>query len=247
MKKRIAFLIVLMMVLCLALTGCGQNTNRTDEGIGNKVEDGVGAGDDTGRSESPGEDFDTGDSVIMDGLNNPNGTTSDSNLSKVDNKNPQQDANGMWIFEVRGHEVKLHTNVWDYIGTDDTANFFRLTSLARSLGYTERYNYDGLHMNKRSDGSLVFVGFQEHDFGASTEIMVGTEKGIWSSVRYQSYDASKMEYVYENGEFPVSFEFIVLCTYALEYNQDGAHDDTFSTILEDYSGADPGYVLPGPE
>ena len=43
MKKRIAFLIVLMMVLCLALTGCGQNTNRTDEGIGNKVEDGVGA------------------------------------------------------------------------------------------------------------------------------------------------------------------------------------------------------------
>lgn len=52
-----------------------------------------------------------------------------------------------------------------------------------------------------------------------------------------------MEYVYENNHFPVSFEFIVLCTYALEYNQDGAHDDTFSTILADY----PGYVLPSPE
>ena len=161
----------------------------------------------------------------------------------IDNKNPQQDVNGLWVFEVRGHEVKLRTNIWDYIGTDETANFFRLTSLARNLGYTERYNYDGLHMNKRSDGTLVFVGFQEHDLGASTEIMVGTETGIWSSVRYQNYDTSKMEYVYENNHFPVSFEFIVLCTYALEYNQDGAHDDTFSTILADY----PGYVLPSPE
>ena len=218
MRKRfgIAVAFIMVIVLCLALTGCGQNTSKPATSNNDVVQPDVSGGE-----------------------NHEENTTS----TGIDNKNPQQDVNGLWVFEVRGHEVKLRTNIWDYIGTDETANFFRLTSLARNLGYTERYNYDGLHMNKRSDGTLVFVGFQEHDLGASTEIMVGTETGIWSSVRYQNYDTSKMEYVYENNHFPVSFEFIVLCTYALEYNQDGAHDDTFSTILADY----PGYVLPSPE
>ena len=230
MKKRfeIAVAFIMVVVLCLALTGCGQNTSKPATSNNDVTQPDVGGG----------ENHESDTTATQEPI---------APSASIDNKNPQQDANGMWVFEVRGHEVKLRTNIWDYIGTNETANFFRLTSLARDLGYTERYNYDGLHMNKRSDGSLVFVGFQEHDFGASTEIMVGTETGIWSSVRYQSYDASKMEYVYENSHFPVSFEFIVLCTYALEYNQDGAHDDTFSTILEDYSGGGSGYVLPGPE
>ena len=226
MKKRfgIAVAFIMVIVLCLALTGCGQNTSKPATSNNDVVQPDV----------SGGENHEEKTTSTQEPLSPPAG---------IDNKNPQQDVNGLWVFEVRGHEVKLRTNIWDYIGTDETANFFRLTSLARDLGYTERYNYDGLHMNKRSDGTLVFVGFQEQDLGASTQIMGGTETVIWSSVRYQNYDTSKMEYVYENNHFPGSFEFIVLCTYALEYNQDGAHDDTFSTILADY----PGYVLPSPE
>ncbi|SEJ22106.1 hypothetical protein [Sharpea azabuensis] len=53
MKKRIAVfvLLIMAMVLCLVLMGCGQNTDNR-----------------------PDENFDTGDSSIMDGTNNPEGT-----------------------------------------------------------------------------------------------------------------------------------------------------------------------------
>ena len=166
MRKRfgIAVAFIMVIVLCLALTGCGQNTSKPATSTNDVVQPAV----------SGGENHEENTTSTQEPVSPPAG---------IDNKNPQQDVNGLWVFEVRGHEVKLRTNIWDYIGTDETANFFRLTSLARDLGYTERYNYDGLHMNKRSDGTLVFVGFQEHDLGASTEIMVGTETGIRSSVR----------------------------------------------------------------
>ena len=61
MKKRITVFVVLIMamVLCLALTGCGQKTDKQEA---------------TTTNDRPGESFDTGDSSIMDGTNNPEGT-----------------------------------------------------------------------------------------------------------------------------------------------------------------------------
>lgn len=60
MKKRITVFVALIMamVLCLALTGCGQNTDKQE-------------------ANRPGENFDTGDSSIMDGTNNPDGSTTE--------------------------------------------------------------------------------------------------------------------------------------------------------------------------
>ena len=101
MKKRfeIAVAFIMVVVLCLALTGCGQNTSKPATSNNDVTQPDVGGGEnhesDTTATQEP---------------------TAPS--ASIDNKNPQQDANGMWVFEVRGHEVKLHTNVWDYIGTD---------------------------------------------------------------------------------------------------------------------------------
>ena len=71
MKKRIAVFVVLIMtmVLCLALTGCGQNTNKQDA---------------TTSDNHPGENFDTGDSSIMDGTNNPGGIVQTDDDSYAD-------------------------------------------------------------------------------------------------------------------------------------------------------------------
>lgn len=148
MRKRITVFVVLMMVVCLALAGCAQNINKQE-------------------ANRPGENFDTGDSSIMDGTNNPDGSTSeheaitdtndesipdgaaeeaarngDDSSGGIDNHNPRQGTDGMYIYQVRGHEVKLSINIWDYIGSDTTDNFFKLTSLARYYGYGEKYNYD---------------------------------------------------------------------------------------------------------
>lgn len=267
MKKRIAIFVVLAMVLCLALTGCGQS-DKKGENVG-AVEDGVGAGD-TVNSEV-GDNFDTGDWVIMDGSNNSGDDLGDykdatngndesipdggawneaqggGSSGSIDNANPKQDASGMYIYEVRGHEVKLSFNIWDYIGTEKTANYFKLITLANYFGYDEKYNFDGLWMNKHDDGSLVYVGFQHHTEG-TTDIYVGTNTGLKTAVTYNFYDYDSMEYVYDNPHKPISFEFILLCAYAIEYNSDGIKNDTFDSILEDYR-RDDGYVfvLPSPE
>ena len=239
MRKRITVFVVLMMVLCLALTGCGQNTNRTDEGIGNKVEDGVGAGDDTGRSESPGEDFVTGDSVIMDGSNNPNGTTPDSNLSKVDNKNPQQDSNGMYIYNVQGHEIKLSVNIMDYIGWINLngvryENYFNVDWLAEDFGYDEVYLPNEAYMKHRDDvDGLVFAGFRYNSDFKTTEIIGGYDSMDTGYLEHgdvfiEPYDTSYMEYIYGGG-YPISLDMMILCAYNFEF---------YSTHTSEYAWID---------
>ena len=71
MKKRITVFVVFIMtmVFCLALTGCGQNTNKQDA---------------TTNESHPGENFDTGDSSIMDGTNNPGGIVQSDDDSYAD-------------------------------------------------------------------------------------------------------------------------------------------------------------------
>ena len=222
MKKRfeIAVAFIMVVVLCLALTGCGQNTSKPATSNNDVTQPDV----------SGGENHENDTTATQEPTAPP---------ASIDNKNPQQDANGMWIFEVRGHEVKLRTNIWDYIGRGETKNLFWNQVLSKDLGYEEPYNADGLYMRKNSDGTLVYVGFQHHTEG-SCDVMVGTDRGTVASVRYANFDASQMEYVTDTIKYPVSLEFCILCTYALEYNQDHPGEDPFADILADYRMSDSG-------
>lgn len=94
-------------------------------------------------------------------------------------------------------------------------------------------------MHKNPDGILVYVGFQHHTEG-SCDVMVGTDRGTVSVVRYANFDASQMEYVTNSQPYPVSLEFCILCTYAMEYNQDHPGQDPFAEILADYRMSDLG-------
>lgn len=218
------------------------------------------------------DNFDTGDWVIMDGSNNSGGDTggykdatngNDESIpdagaweethvggsaGSIDNMNPKQDADGMYVYEVRGHKVRLKTNIWDYIGNQRRDNLFLNNYISEDLGYPDEYNYDGLYMHKNSDGSLIYVGFQHHDDN-TCEVVVGTNNGSVATVKYGFFDASKMGYVTDALPYPVSLEFIILCTYALEYNVEHPGQNPFEEILSDYASSDFGslYILPSPE
>ena len=197
MKKSVAFLTALTMVLCLVFAGCGQNADKQSADNGQ--------------------------------------------YSAVDNKS------GKYIYIVRGHEVELSVNIGDYINSDDKDNLFDLASLAEHYGYNEKYSLDGLYMNRYDDGTLVFAGFQHDESDDTTQIKIGCETGLVTSVAYSDYNSKKMDYVYEEAHYPVSFEFIILCAYAMEYNSSSIQDDTFSTILEDYQSDNASYVLSKPK
>ena len=96
MRKRfgIAVAFIMVIVLCLALTGCGQNTSKPATSNNDVVQPDV----------SGGENHEENTTSTQEPVSPPAG---------IDNKNPQQDVNGLWVFEVRGHEVKLRTNIWD--------------------------------------------------------------------------------------------------------------------------------------
>ena len=234
MKKTIALLLAFTTVLCLALAGCGATTDIPVENENNLAEQTISL-ENTGNSEA-------------------SSSGAAGSTSGIDNKNPQQDADGMYVYEVRGHEVKLSFNIWDYIGTEKTDNYFRLTSLAKDFGFDEKYNYDGLFMNKKEDGSHVFVGFQQHFSEQTTEIYIGASSGPQLAgpqvgVGYTYYDLDKMDYVYDGQKTPISLEFMILCAYAVEHNAEEFHKDTFDTILEDYRMTESGhsFALPSPE
>ena len=133
MKKRITFVVFIMaMVLCLALTGCGQNTNKQDA---------------TTNESHPGENFDTGDSSIMDGTNNPGGIVQsdddsyaddaakdreDSSTNNDDNSDTNRNADGTYSWQVGGQTLTTKINVRDYIHDGS----WDIKAMSEVLGYS---------------------------------------------------------------------------------------------------------------
>ena len=79
MKKRfgIAVAFIMVIVLCLALTGCGQNTSKPATSNNDVVQPDV----------SGGENHEENTTSTQEPVSPPAG---------IDNKNPQQDVNGLW-------------------------------------------------------------------------------------------------------------------------------------------------------
>ena len=255
MKKSIALLLALTMLLCLALTGCGQNTDTQEANSGSNAEQSA-----TADNDSSNEDFNTGDSTIMDGTNNPGddfplgndesipdggaeweATHGGGSSGGIDNTNPKQDASGMYVYTVQGHEIKLRVNIWDYIGwikvngvqIDDV---FKVDKLAEYYGYDEKYNSDGAYKHVNSDGTMIYAGFEYGGTPSVTHIVgaYGTadKKTLFGSgaVHIYPYDLDLMDYSY-SIERPISMDMIILCAYAMEYYADGNQGNCFEEIF----------------
>ena len=215
MKKRIAVFVVLIMamVLCLALTGCGQNTNKQDA---------------TTNDSHPGENFDTGDSSIMDGTNNPGGITqSDDDSSNGANGN----ADGTYSWQVGGQTLTTKINVRDYIHDGS----WDIKAMSEVLGYSpiEAYGRVDTRHYLNSGSPIVDINFEAmnslyDDFYVMTYVSKDSENILSYDVRCGH---SGEEYNFGSSDIKVSFELIVAYAYACEHLNEDASTDPFAGVI----------------
>lgn len=143
MKKRIAFSIALLMILCLALAGCAQRDNH------------AGATSNEPASESHDS-----------GIGNPDNSESgelDSDVEPIgDDTNEEyftgMTADGEYKYNINGVELSIQTKIDDYID----GNYFYLTNLAYDLGWHVREPNDPEDPNVMrfwNDSEEYHVGF----------------------------------------------------------------------------------------
>ena len=117
-KKSLLGILAILMVIALALTGCGQ-----------KGEQNTGA---TG-SEGQNEAVENGDGVVES--DNDDVTDVDSPVGDT----PTQDADGNYVYVITldGVQTEIRTcvNVWDYITDDTPYDRVELTRMAEDLGW----------------------------------------------------------------------------------------------------------------
>ena len=162
-KKNLLGILAVLMVIALALTGCGQ-----------KGEQNAGA---TG-SESQNEAIDNGNSSadeIVETEPENGGESPNDNTSS--NKSPTQDADGNYIYTITVDgvqtEVKTCINVWNYITDDTPYNRVDLPGMAESLGWrsTGSTGVTGLGLRfDREDGIIVVLAgtYDSDDYNLPT-------------------------------------------------------------------------------
>ena len=160
-KKNLLGILAVLMVIALALTGCGQ-----------KGEQNAGA---TG-SESQNEAIDNGNSSadeIVETEPENGGESPNDNTSS--NKSPTQDADGNYIYTITVDgvqtEVKTCINVWDYITDDTPYAWVDLLKMTEDLGYYSTGVIDMIgYRFDREDGVIVGVAgtYDSDDYNLST-------------------------------------------------------------------------------
>ena len=112
MKKRIAFSIALLMILCLALAGCAQR------------------GDNAGA---------TGKQTASESRDGEVGTPSNSGIDyavePTGNDEPSSNTEGSYTYTVQGAELICEHNIDDYIHERDGVLIFDYASLAEDIGW----------------------------------------------------------------------------------------------------------------
>ena len=157
MKKRsLLGILAILMVIALALTGCGQ-----------KGEQNAGA---TG-SEGQNETVENGDVNEGEVTAEPEGP----DVGQVDNRKPVQDTDGNYIYTITVDnvqtEVKTCINVWDYITDDTPYAWVDLLKITEDLGYYSTGVMDMIgYRFDREDGVIVgVVGiYDSDDYNLST-------------------------------------------------------------------------------
>ena len=132
-KKRIlGIVIAMLMVIALALTGCGQQGEQNAGATGSESQNGTTAVDD-GKNE--GE-------VTAEPEETPD-------VGEVDNRDPEM-RDGKYVYEVDGTEILCKTNIWDYIDGD----VWYRTKMFEDLGYERD---DSIEVASRSPGFFRYT------------------------------------------------------------------------------------------
>ena len=159
-KKSLLGILAILMVIALALTGCGQQQGEQNAGA-------------TG-SESQNGNSSAGETVETVETEPENGGES-SNINTPSNKSPTQDADGNYIYTITVDdvqtEVKTCINVWDYITDDTPYAWVDLLKMTEDLGYysTGVMGMIGYRFDREDDVIVAVAGtYDSDDYNLST-------------------------------------------------------------------------------
>ena len=197
MKKSLLGILAVLMVIALALTGCGQQGEQNAGATGS--EDGNGEVMNT----KPGENVNT---------EPENG--GDNTEAVVDNRNPEI-KDGYYVYEVLGEEFLLKTNVWDFI--DEDAKTFDFGGMKNSLGLGV---LDGNYIagnRALSTPYLVAGDVSEVCFLVNVctdESITKVDHKVEYTIKYSADSSASREYALKSdSRYGFTFDLIVLTTY----------------------------------
>ncbi len=224
-NKFLGIMLILVMVIALALTGCGQ-----------KEEPNAGATGSGAQHESIPDDPDAFYDDAYNDIygNDDNTSTTGDNTAPGDNKTPTQDANGNYTYTitVNGESMTIATcvNVWDYISSDSPYDRVDFNQMLLDLGWRELPAGFGSAIYTRSDGGQSAItnkhNYSEYNLSSGQErLSVFTAncvdangKGIENSGNaVSSLCIADTPYIVGKSEKYVSFDQIVAYAYLLDY------------------------------
>lgn len=207
MKKRIAFSIALLMILCLALAGCAQRDNHA------------------GATSDP-----TSESHEGGGVGTPD--NSDPINTGPDNSDQVDVGNDGYTFKVGDVTISCSINVNDYI--NENVGIFYFTRLALDLGWHTRNPGDEEKPDIMSfycdDANQYYVGFDSPSSGNYEEIE------YWGGmVKFNRID-NKTYRVNSGGLMRVNLKQIWIMAYLLENQINNPTSDSLSNLFSKADG-----------
>ena len=147
-KKRILGIVTAMlMVIALALTGCGRQGEQNAGATGSE--------DGNGSVSEPNYETEKADE-------NVEGVDSNDSSGETDNMKPAQDADGNYIYLITVDgvqtEIKTCVNVWDYITSDAPYDHVDFKQMLADLGWEAMPAGYGAAKFTRNDGSYTLIG-----------------------------------------------------------------------------------------
>ena len=197
-KKKLLGILAVLMVIALALTGCGQQGEQNAGATGSESQNGTTAVDD-GKNE--GEVTAEPDST---------------EVGEGDNRKPEM-RDGYYVYEVLGEEFLCETNVWDYI--DEDTGTFDFRAMKQDLGLSGDYNISnrtlrgpGLKAGSPSEVHYDIITFENEE---RIKAILSEEKLYRIKYSPSSYVGCK--YVNKSdSRYGFTFDLIILTTYGAE-------------------------------
>ena len=230
-KKRILGIVTAMlMVIALALTGCGQQGEQNAGATGSEGQNGT----------------------ITDNSNANNGEATaepeepDTTMNGIDNRHPEM-RDGYYVYEVLGEEFLCKTNVWDYI--DEDAKTFDFGGMKKDLGV-----YDGKYTTGRYRlrspflvaGNVSDVNFNVIAYTDDSLSDVDRESERLYIIKYSSGSSACGEYVSKSDSlYGFTLDLIILTAYGCEnIKQDLSSPPLGEHLLSYYNEQQMTYELP---
>ena len=206
----------MLMVIALALTGCGQQGEQNAGATGSESQNGT---------------------TAVDGGKNEGEVTAEPegpDVGQVDNRKPVQDTDGNYIYTITVDgvqtEIKTCVNVWDYITSDAPYDHVDYKQMLADLGWEAMPAGYGAAKFTRNDGSYTLIGGtrtgDKYDLSSGESRLY--EQGVacyesnneivkFSGITVSARSVSSDPYLIGKSDTYVSFEQIVAYAYLLDY------------------------------